>query len=74
MPPRERIESLPRADLRSMSGRRPRAPQDDLGHKGIQHEVRYTELSPTKFKDFGVGFEPDLAVEIPHPCADYFLG
>jgi hypothetical protein len=24
----------------------------DLGHKNIQHTVRYTELSPTWFKDF----------------------
>jgi type 1 fimbriae regulatory protein FimB/type 1 fimbriae regulatory protein FimE len=23
-----------------------------LGHKNIQHSVRYTELSPTRFKDF----------------------
>jgi hypothetical protein len=22
------------------------------GHKNIQHTVRYTELSPTRFKDF----------------------
>jgi hypothetical protein len=55
-----------------MSGRRSRAPQDYLGHKAIQHAVRYTELTATK--DFRVGLEPDLAVEIPHPCADYFLG
>ena len=59
MPPRERIRSLPRADLLSMSGRRSRAPQDYLGHKAIQHAVRYTELIPTKFKDFSVGLEPD---------------
>jgi integrase len=26
--------------------------QDYLGHKNIQHTVRYTELSPTRFKDF----------------------
>jgi hypothetical protein len=24
----------------------------DLGHKNIQHTVRYTELSPHRFKDF----------------------
>jgi type 1 fimbriae regulatory protein FimB/type 1 fimbriae regulatory protein FimE len=24
--------------------------QADLGHKNIQHTVRYTELSPTRFK------------------------
>jgi type 1 fimbriae regulatory protein FimB/type 1 fimbriae regulatory protein FimE len=29
-----------------------RAIQDYLGHKQIQHTVRYTELSPTKFKEF----------------------
>jgi hypothetical protein len=23
-----------------------------MGHKNIQHTVRYTELSPTRFKDF----------------------
>ena len=23
-----------------------------LGHKSIQHTVRYTELSPTRFKNF----------------------
>ena len=28
-----------------------RAIQDYLGHKNIQHTVRYTELSPTRFKD-----------------------
>jgi type 1 fimbriae regulatory protein FimB/type 1 fimbriae regulatory protein FimE len=29
-----------------------RAIQDYLGHKNIQHTVRYTELSPARFKDF----------------------
>ncbi len=29
-----------------------RAIQDWLGHRSIQHTVRYTELSPTRFKDF----------------------
>jgi len=29
-----------------------RALQDYLGHKNIQHTVRYTELSPTRFKDW----------------------
>ena len=29
-----------------------RSIQDYLGHRNIQHTVRYTELSPTKFKDF----------------------
>jgi type 1 fimbriae regulatory protein FimB/type 1 fimbriae regulatory protein FimE len=29
-----------------------RALQAYLGHKNIQHTVRYTELSPNRFKDF----------------------
>ena len=29
-----------------------RSIQDHLGHKNIQHTVRYTELSPNRFKDF----------------------
>ena len=29
-----------------------RAIQDWLGHRSIQHTVRYTELSPTRFRDF----------------------
>lgn len=29
-----------------------RAVQSYLGHKNIQHTVRYTELSPTRFKNF----------------------
>jgi len=29
-----------------------RAIQDYLGHKSIQHTVRYTELSPVRFKGF----------------------
>lgn len=29
-----------------------RALQSNLGHRNIQHTVRYTELSPTRFKDF----------------------
>jgi integrase len=29
-----------------------RAIQDYLGHKNIQHTVRYTELSPIRFKEF----------------------
>jgi integrase len=29
-----------------------RSIQNYLGHKNIQHTVRYTELSPTRFKDF----------------------
>jgi type 1 fimbriae regulatory protein FimE len=29
-----------------------RALQQYLGHKNIQHTVRYTELSPERFRDF----------------------
>ena len=29
-----------------------RAIQDYLGHKNIQHTVRYTELAPTRFRNF----------------------
>jgi site-specific recombinase XerD len=29
-----------------------RALQGYLGHRNIQHTVRYTELSPDRFKDF----------------------
>ena len=29
-----------------------RALQAYLGHRNIQHTVRYTELSPARFKDF----------------------
>src|SRR5262245_59126973 len=32
-----------------------RALQHYLGHKNIQHTVRYTELSPDRFKDFWRG-------------------
>jgi site-specific recombinase XerD len=35
-------------DLRSA---RTRLIQDWLGHRAIQHTARYTELSPTRFKD-----------------------
>ena len=33
-------------------GRDTRALQAYLGHRNIQHAVRYTELSPTRFKNF----------------------
>src|SRR6516162_9790873 len=36
-----------------------RALQSYLGHKNIQHTVRYTELSPTRFKDFWRGVSRD---------------
>jgi type 1 fimbriae regulatory protein FimB/type 1 fimbriae regulatory protein FimE len=34
------------------AGHDTRALQAYLGHKSIQHTVRYTELAPTRFKDF----------------------
>ena len=34
------------------AGHDTRAIQDWLGHRSIQHTVRYTELSPTRFRDF----------------------
>ena len=34
------------------AGHDTRAIQDWLGHRAIQHTVRYTELTPTRFKDF----------------------
>jgi type 1 fimbriae regulatory protein FimB/type 1 fimbriae regulatory protein FimE len=34
------------------AGHDTRAIQAWMGHKNIQHTVRYTELSPTRFKDF----------------------
>ena len=34
------------------AGHDTRAIQDYLGHRSIQHTVRYTELTPTRFKDF----------------------
>ena len=37
------------------AGHDTRAIQDWLGHRSIQHTVRYTELTPTRFKDFWRG-------------------
>jgi type 1 fimbriae regulatory protein FimB/type 1 fimbriae regulatory protein FimE len=34
------------------AGHDTRAIQAWMGHKNIQHTMRYTELSPTRFKDF----------------------
>lgn len=36
----------------AQSGQDTRAIQHYLGHKNIQHTVRYTQLSPDRFKDF----------------------
>ena len=37
---------------KAMGTTSPRALQAYLGHRNIQHTVRYTELSPMRFKDF----------------------
>jgi site-specific recombinase XerD len=37
---------------RRCDGQDTRALQHYLGHKNIQHTVRYTELSPERFKSF----------------------
>jgi site-specific recombinase XerD len=34
------------------AGHDTRSIQDWLGHRSIQHTVRHTELSPTRFRDF----------------------
>jgi site-specific recombinase XerD len=34
------------------NGQDTRAIQAYMGHKNIQHTVRYTELAPGRFKDF----------------------
>jgi site-specific recombinase XerD len=34
------------------NGRRKAAVQAWMGHKNIQHTVRYTELAPDRFTDF----------------------
>jgi hypothetical protein len=38
--------------LRCSSRSGDQALQAYLGHKNIQHTVRYTELAPNRFKDF----------------------
>jgi type 1 fimbriae regulatory protein FimB/type 1 fimbriae regulatory protein FimE len=37
---------------RANDGHDTRALQHYLGHKNIQHTVRYTEMAPDRFKDF----------------------
>lgn len=39
------------------AGHDTRALQAWLGHRNIQHTVRYTELAPTRFRDFWSGAE-----------------
>ena len=45
----ERIDQLSKF---AAGGHDTRALQAYLGHKNIQHTVRYTELAPDRFKDF----------------------
>ena len=45
------LQSLRRFALTNQ-GHDTRALQAYLGHKNIQHTVRYTELAPHRFKDF----------------------
>ena len=40
------------SSVHPMGGAEMRAVQHYLGHKNIQHTVRYTELSPERFKSF----------------------
>ena len=40
------------AGLMANDGHDTRALQHYLGHKNIQHTVRYTEMAPDRFKDF----------------------
>jgi type 1 fimbriae regulatory protein FimB/type 1 fimbriae regulatory protein FimE len=49
-----RIAQLAAVIARAIPARPHRCPPPDghLGHKNIQHTVRYTELAPTRFKDF----------------------
>jgi type 1 fimbriae regulatory protein FimE len=35
---------------------RPTHAQHYLGHRNIQHTVRYTEMAPDRFKDFWRGY------------------
>ena len=46
------FEKLSQPGKLAGDGHDTRSIQDYLGHKNIQHTVRYTELSPTRFKDF----------------------
>jgi site-specific recombinase XerD len=47
-----RSRRKPLAHALANAGHDTRSLQDYLGHKNIQHTVRYTELAPTRFKDF----------------------
>src|SRR4029077_2712014 len=47
------------------AGHGTRAIQDWLGHRAIQHTVRYTELAPNRFKDFWRGYGGPSRIDIP---------
>ena len=64
-----------------------RALQAYLGHRNIQHTVRYTELAPNRFKDFwrwarfnlqrfrvGISYACYLKIDLPrHPVRGAFV-
>jgi len=51
--PRPGLDFGPRGEsMIALESQDTRALQPYLGHKNIQHTVHYTELSPTRFKDF----------------------
>ena len=50
--PRWRQNYWKSAGPRANAGHDTRSLQAYLGHKNIQHTVRYTELAPDRFKDF----------------------
>src|SRR6516225_7224846 len=50
------------------AGHDTRAIQDWLGHRSIQHTVKYTELAPTRFKDFWPGLVPDGGIGDSQGC------
>jgi type 1 fimbriae regulatory protein FimB/type 1 fimbriae regulatory protein FimE len=43
---------MPQCARMTYKGHDTRAEQAYLGHRNIQHTVRYTELSPDRFKNF----------------------
>ena len=52
-----------------------RALQDWLGQRNITHTVRYTELSPTRFKDFLARLTATTPTTRHIPCTvQIFLG
>jgi integrase len=56
------------------NGHDTRALQAYLGHKNIQHTVRYTELSPMRFKDFWAHLMSALAGKDGAPTTSNGLG